>query len=322
MAAAVEAIDLRRTFRSHRGAGPDKVALDDFSLSVDQGETHGLLGPNGAGKTTLVKILATVLLPTAGSARVLGHDVVTQTAAVRQDIGIVFSGERGLYERVSARQNVAFWATLYRLDGRSARMRTQALLERVGMSEHADEPVERLSRGMKQRIHLARGLVHDPPVLFLDEPTTGMDPVASREFRGLVRELQAEGRTVFLATHDMAEAEAICQRVTLIDHGRTVLTDDTAAVGRRLAGSDRIEFACADPLLAAELTALPGVASVTEVGQQDGMADLWRVETLTEDAVGAALRLLVARGVTSVQTRKPSLEEAYLHLLEDRGLTV
>ena len=319
MTAAVETRRLRRTFQpNRRGRGTETVALDGVDLTVERGEVHGLLGPNGAGKTTLIKILSTVLLPTDGTAAVLGHDVVRETAAVRRQIGIVFGGERGLYERVSARQNVEFWATLYRLGPREARARTAGLLERLGLAGHADDPVERLSRGMKQRVHLARGLVHDPPVLFLDEPTTGLDPVAARELRVLIQALGREGRAVLLTTHDMAEAEAVCQRVSLIDRGRLYGTEDTARIGRWLTSYDRIDFSCPDPSVAEAVARLPGVAMVER--HEDGLG--WRAQTSGEAAAGEVLRLLVRRGVVSVRTSKPTLEEVYLHLLGHRGVQV
>jgi ABC-2 type transport system ATP-binding protein len=204
------------------------------------------------------------------------------------------------------------------MDRRAARARAAGLLERVGLADHADEPVERLSRGMKQRVHLARGLIHDPPVLFLDEPTTGLDPIAAREFRLLIDELRHEGRAVLLTTHDMAEAEAVCQRVSLIDHGRLRGTEDPAAIGRWLATYDRIDFRCADPAVAAAVKALPGVSGVEELPEWGG----WRVQTGTEDGAPEVLRLLVARGVASVRTSKPTLEEVYLHVLGDRGMAV
>src|SRR5436190_11933180 len=227
-AMAVEALALRRVFKTRatvRRKRAEVVALDRVSLSVPEGEIHGLLGPNGAGKTTLVKIFSTVLLPTSGEARVLGRNVVREAQLVRPLIGIVFGGERGLYPRLTARQNLEYWGALYRLATPQVRRRVEELLERVGLTERADARVETFSRGMKQRLHLARGLVGNAKVLFLDEPTTGMDPLAAREFRRLVVDLRAEGRTILLATHDMVEAETVCDRVTLIDRGRIVATE-------------------------------------------------------------------------------------------------
>lgn len=171
---AVETDGLRRVFEPKKR--PEVVALAGLTLTVARGEIHGLLGPNGAGKTTLVKILSTILLPSAGTARVMGLDVVGDAAQVRPLIGIVLGGERGLYNRLTARQNLHYWCALYKMEPGATRTRTDAMLERVGLLDRADDRVQTYSRGMRQRLHLARGLLHDPPVVFLDEPSTGLDP--------------------------------------------------------------------------------------------------------------------------------------------------
>jgi ABC-2 type transport system ATP-binding protein len=312
VAAAVEVEEIRRVFEPRRR--PAVVALDDVSLKIPEGEIHGLLGPNGAGKTTLVKILSTVLVPTSGWARVLGHDVVTDTTAVRPLIGIVFGGERGLYWRLTARQNLEYWGALYKLSTRVGRERSQQLLERVGLADKADQRVEEYSRGMKQRLHLARGLIGDARVLFLDEPTTGMDPLAAREFRTLIAELRGEGRTILLATHDMVEAELVCDRVTLIDRGKIIATESPRSLGRMISRFQRIDVEGAGAELLESIRALPGVASVSEA---DGGT---RIEVAEEGATHAVLERLVGAGVTSVKTSLPSLEEVYVHLIGDRGL--
>jgi ABC-2 type transport system ATP-binding protein len=311
---AVVADDVTRVFEPRRKRDVTVVALDRVSLEIPQGEIHGLLGPNGAGKTTLVKILSTVLVPTSGRARVLGHDVVEEPKAVRPLIGIVFGGERGLYWRLTARQNLEYWGALYRVPGSEVRRRAQALLERVGLADKADERVETFSRGMKQRLHLARGLVGDGKVLFLDEPTTGMDPLAAREFRNLIEELRNEGRTILLATHDMVEAESVCDRVTLIDRGKIVATESPRTLGQVISRFQRIDVEGASPDLLARVGALTGVASVSEA---DGGA---RIEVAEEGTTGTVLKLLVEEGVTSVRTSLPSLEEVYVHLIGERGL--
>ncbi|NEA29551.1 ABC transporter ATP-binding protein [Actinomadura bangladeshensis] len=315
MEAAVHTTGLRRVYK--RGRKDPVVALDDLTLAVEPNEIHGLLGPNGAGKTTLVKILSTVLLPSGGSARILGRDVVADTRAVRSLVGLVLGGDRGLYDRLSARRNLLFWGALYRLDARTTRERADALLERVGLADRADDRVERFSRGMRQRLHLARGLLHEPRVLFLDEPTSGLDPVAAGAFRRLVLDLRAEGRTFLLATHDMDEATALCDRVTLIDRGRMLLSADTARVGRFLGERECVDFTHPDPSVADGLALLPDVSGVE---RRDGAA--WRVHTAGRDGTRRVLAWLLDRDVLTARRGEPTLEEVYLRAVGDRGMRV
>ncbi len=309
---AIGTVNLKRVYRSRDG-NPDVVALDGVSMDIDEGEIHGLLGPNGAGKTTLVKVLSTVLLPTSGSASVLGHDVVRETKEIRRIIGVVLGGDRGLYWRLTGRQNLEYWAALYNVPASTARRRVSDLLDSVGLSDRADHLVEGYSRGMKQRLHLARGLVADPRVIFLDEPTAGMDPIASREFRRLVETLRSEGRTVLLTTHDMAEAEAVCDRVTLIDRGRVLAVETPRSLGILVARYERIDFEGGPDGLPDRLNAVPGVASVGR--QPDGG---FRVELDSDAAAQHVLKLLVDAGVTSITTSRPSLEEVYIRVIGDR----
>jgi ABC-2 type transport system ATP-binding protein len=313
---AVQVEEITRVFEPRRRGAERVVALDQVSLTIPQGEIHGLLGPNGAGKTTLVKILSTVLIPTSGRAFVLGHDVLAETQAVRPLIGIVFGGERGLYWRLTGRQNLEYWGALYKLTSRQGRERAQALLARVGLEDKADDRVETYSRGMKQRLHLARGLMGDGKVLFLDEPTTGMDPIAAREFRTLIGELRGEGRTILLATHDMVEAEIVCDRVTLIDRGKIIATESPRTLGHLISRFQRIDVEGAEEPLLAEIRALAGVVSVTA---QDGGA---RIEVGEEGATQVVLERLVGAGVTSVRTSLPSLEEVYVNLIGERGMEI
>ncbi|MDQ1477175.1 MAG: type transport system ATP-binding protein [Actinomycetota bacterium] len=312
---AVDVQEIRRVFTPRKREAV--TALDGVSLSIPVGEVHGLLGPNGAGKTTLVKILSTVLLPTGGQAFVSGHDVVTETRAVRPLIGIVFGGERGLYTRLSARQNLEYWGALYRLSGSQIKARSAELLERVGLTERADQRVEEFSRGMKQRLHLARGLMGDARVLFLDEPTTGMDPLAAREFRTLIGELKGEGRTILLTTHDMVEAETVCDRVTLIDRGRILATETPRTLGSLISRFQRIDVEGASEALIADIELLTGVSAVAV--QPDGSV---RIEVMEDGATTVVLKQLVDAGVTSVKTSLPSLEEVYVQMIGERGLTV
>ncbi len=304
---AVRTTALRREYQARRGE--PVTALDEVSIEVEQGEVHGLLGPNGAGKSTLMKILSTVLLPTSGSAHVLGYDLVTEYRRIRPLLGIVFGGERGLYPRLSGRQNLRYWAALYGLSGTAGRERAQELLTEFGLAERADDRVETYSVGMRQRLHLARGLLADPRVLLLDEPTNGLDPLAARQLRDVIRRLSSQGRTVLLATHDLAEAEALCDRVTMINHGRVVAAEAPKALAKLVSWQERVRIR-ADAELVERVRTLPGVldVQVDEGGEAVVAAE-------DKEAVGRVLALVVAEGVTEVRTELPSLEEVYLRLV-------
>nr|WSY53109.1 ABC transporter ATP-binding protein [Streptomyces sp. NBC_00886] len=315
---AIEVRDLTRSYAQGRGARKsEKVALGGIDLVVERGEVRGLLGPNGAGKTTLCKILTTVLAPSGGSARVLGHDVMTEANAVKPLVGLVFGGDRGLYGRLNARQNLQLWGALYGLHGRELRARIAMLLERVGLADRADERVDGYSRGMKQRLHLARGLVSDPQVLVLDEPTTGMDPTAAMAFRALVAELRTERRSILITTHDMAEAEAVCDRVTLMDNGAVIATDRPAALSARISAYERVRARHVPAAAVDAITTLPGVIDV-----RCGEDGLWLVDVYSGEGVRRVLETLLASGVTDLGTVRPTLEEVYLHLLGGRGMEV
>jgi len=194
----IEAIDLRRTYQTTTGVirrrRLDVEAVRGISFSVERGELFGLLGPNGAGKTTTIKMLITLLLPTSGEARVLDQNVVDDAREVRKRIGYVFGGDRGLYERLSAYDNLRYFAELYGVSGHRQKQRIHEVLELVGLRGREKERVEGYSRGMRQRLHIARGILHDPEVVFLDEPTIGVDPVGARDLRQMIADLITVGK--------------------------------------------------------------------------------------------------------------------------------
>src|SRR5256714_2190924 len=231
---AIEARQLRRTFVASTGvfsrSRNEIHAVRGIDFSVERGELFGLLGPNGAGKTTTIKMVITLLLPTSGTARVFGHDVVAEARAVRRRIGYVFGGDGGLYERLSAVDNLRYFAELFGVDPRVQKRRIPELLELVGLAGRESERVEGFSRGMRQRLHIARGLIHDPDALFLDEPTIGLDPVGARELRAMLSTLKAGGTTILLTTHYMFEADALCDRIAVISNGEIIAHGSPAAI--------------------------------------------------------------------------------------------
>jgi len=324
---AIEAHGLRRVYVSQRGGFFTRslpvVALDGVELEVAPGETFGLLGPNGAGKTTMVKIMVTILLPTAGRAAVLGYDVARQAAQVRPRIGIVFGGERGLYWRLSGRDNLRYFAELYRMPPRVSRRRIGELIDMLGLADRADDRVETYSRGMKQRLHIARGIIHDPPVVFMDEPTIGLDPAIAAELRQFIAGLRAQEKTVFLTTHYLNEAERLCDRVAVVDRGRLQAVATPARL-KEMWG-DPATIAIEAPELPPErlegLGRIPGVIDVElcrAAGEKPGAGGA--VRALVRSRRGLAvmpdvMAALSGLAVTHVETHEPTLEDAYLRIV-------
>ncbi len=213
---AIEVQNLTRDFNGLR-------AVDGISFEVQPGEVFGFLGPNGAGKTTTIRMLTGQLRPTAGTVRVMGCDVVTQRDALKPQIGVVFEYQN-IYERLSARDNLLFAARLYG----APKARVDAVLKQVGLNERANDRIKKYSNGMKQRLLVARALLHEPKVLFLDEPTRGLDPNVAREIRAFVADLAKQGVTVFLTTHYMEEADRLSDRVAILHKGKIVALDTPA----------------------------------------------------------------------------------------------
>ncbi|MFN4242596.1 MAG: ABC transporter ATP-binding protein [Tepidisphaerales bacterium] len=200
-------------------------AVTDATLTAYSGEVYGLLGPNGAGKTTTLRCLATILTPTAGTARVAGYDIRTQPELVRRHLGFM-SASTGLYQRLTPRETLRFFGQLNGLHGSELERRVSATLDLFHVTAYADRPNDRLSTGMKQRVSLARAVVHDPPVVILDEPTSGLDPVASQNVEEAILELKRTGKCILLSTHMMYQAEDLCDRLGVIGHGK-VLAEGT-----------------------------------------------------------------------------------------------
>jgi len=319
--AAIEVKDLRRTYRTHSGIvrrrRTDVQALGGISFEVQQGELFGLLGPNGAGKTTTIKILTTLLLPSSGTARVLGFDPAREPGEIRRRVGHVFGGDRGLYDRLSALDNLRYFADLYRVPVREKKARIDYLLELVKLKGRERQRVETYSRGMRQRLHIARGLLHDPEVLFLDEPTIGLDPVGAREVRETVAGLKEQGKTVLLTTHYMYEADELCGRVAVISGGRIVAEGTPAELKARVLDRTIIEIESFGALGSGldRLRVLPGVISVST--EQREQAEVILVQSsVGSELTHALLRELEGITLGKVIAREPTLEDAYVELVQ------
>ena len=317
---AIEFDGVSRTFWARPGVfrrrSIEVRALTDVSFSVEPGELFGLLGPNGAGKTTSIKILTTLLLPTSGRASVLGFDPAAEPHRVRPQIGYVFGGDRGLYDRLSARDNLSYFADVYRVPAREKTRRIDELLDVVGLRGRERERVETFSRGMKQRLHIARGLLHDPPVLFLDEPTIGLDPVGARELRETVAGLQSAGKTILLTTHYMYEADELCGRVAVITGGRIVAEGTPASLKRGIADRTVIEIEATgvEEQLVSRLREMEGVTSVV-VEEQDETQLVLVQSRLGAQLVQPLIGALEGVTVRAVTAREPTLEDAYVALV-------
>jgi ABC-2 type transport system ATP-binding protein len=324
MEIAIEARGLRRTYRTRTGwLTPRRVEIEavrGVDLDVRRGELFGLLGPNGAGKTTTIKMLNTLLIPTGGTARVCGFDVVRQTRQVRRRIGYVFGGDRGLYDRLSALDNLRYFAELYGVPARDQRRRIGELLDQVGLTGREREKVEGYSRGMRQRLHIARGLLHEPEVLFLDEPSIGVDPVAARELRTTVAGLAAAGTTVLLTTHYMAEAEELCARIAVIAAGEIQALGTPAELKQHAEGRRILEveaYGVADEQLAG-IHLLPGVREAAV--ETRGTAQLLTIQSdAATDVQSEVLRALDGVRLGRVTARQPTLEDAYVAIVSRAG---
>lgn len=218
--------NLKRDYETSIGVFKKKKqvvhAVNGLSFQVEKGEIFGLLGPNGAGKTSTIKILTTLLAPTSGEAVVLGHKSFGDEKELRKKINFIFGGERSLYWRLSAYDNLSYFSDLYHIPEKRKKERIGKLLDLVGLSDRAHYKVETFSKGMKQRLQIARGLVNNPEVLFLDEPTIGLDPVGARDLREIIKELGKEGKTILLTTHYMQEADELCDRIAVINKGKLI----------------------------------------------------------------------------------------------------
>jgi ABC-2 type transport system ATP-binding protein len=317
---AVEVENLRRIFKTTIGVirrtTKEVIAVDDISFDIKPGELFGLLGPNGAGKTTTVKMLTTLLIPTAGTARIFGQDIVKEANKIRSKIGFILGGERGLYWRLSGIDNLRYFGTLYHVDPDESKSRIPYLLDLVGLSDRGNEKVEGYSRGMKQRLHIARTLLHNPDILFLDEPTIGLDPVGARETRQVIRNLQAEQKTILLTTHYMFEADSLCERIGVINHGKIIALDTPESLKHHVQDLSVIEIEVfgVSKKTVTKVQSLPFVDLVS-VEDRDQRQALRIQSARGAEAVQDLLAALNETRVGRVSVQEPTLEDAYVRLV-------
>lgn len=244
--AIIKIQDLYRSFEVSEGffkKTKKKVdAVNGISFEVQRGEVFGLLGPNGAGKTTTIKIMTTLLAPTSGECKIFGCKSFGEEKSIRPRINFIFGGEMGVYRRLSGRDNLVYFSNLYKISLKDQKDRIDRLLEMVGLIDAGNRRVETYSKGMIQRLQIARGLINDPEILFMDEPTIGLDPVGARRLRDIISQLKSAGKTILLTTHYMAEAEELCDHVAIINKGKIVANDTVESLKQRFGnGSESLE---------------------------------------------------------------------------------
>ena len=311
-------IEVKDLSKLYKYKGGEKKAIDTVSFSVKEGEVFGILGPNGAGKTTTIKILTTLLLPSSGTATVLGYDVSSESHKIRDKINFVFGGEKGVYGRLTATEYLYYFCTLYKIPKKRQSDLIAELLETVGLQETGKQKTHTFSKGMIQRLHIARCLINSPKLLFLDEPTIGLDPVGAQLLRNLVRELAGKGITIILTTHYMQEADELCDRIAFIKNGTLSL------VGK----PEEIKNSCNHLQLFEAIISivnLEGLKADKKFSNIEADEIKWpfhsvRFELNNElDASSLQTYLSQYGEVLKIQRKPISLEDAYIYYMNDVG---
>ncbi|MBL8165643.1 MAG: ABC transporter ATP-binding protein [Anaerolineae bacterium] len=325
---AIETKDLGRIYKirgpKHKGDAKELIALNGATLQVERGELFGLLGPNGAGKTTLIKILSTLLLPTSGSAFVEGMDVTRDVQEIRRRITVVSGGETSGYGLLTIEENLWMFARFYGLDSATARRRIDDLLNVVGILDRKRTKISDLSTGLRQKMNFVRGFISDPSMVFLDEPTLGLDVTAAREVRNFVKEWLRNNtsRTILLTTHYMAEADELCDRLAIVDRGRVLACDTPENLKRRLQREAVFNLKVGrlghKPDKSAMIESISGVQQVT-VSEQNDHTEL-NLILAEESVLGSVLSHLTQRGsnLISLEKREPTLEDVFIQLVGRR----
>ena len=296
------------------------TALDEVSFSVKKGEIFGLLGPNGAGKTTTIKTICTLIQPTSGEVYVNGHDVEKDSQRARQDLGVMLTGDRTLYWKLTGRENLEYFSALYHMDRKHAKERIHELLKLVGLEERQDTLVENYSTGMRMRLSFIKGILHEPPVLLLDEPTMSLDPQSARLIRETIQDLRKQGHAILLTTHYMEEADQLSDRVAVIDHGKIIALAPPDELKKSMMKSEVIEIEAQniDPRVVEKLKGITNinevVSSIEDASSLRGMIKVHSSDG--KNAIPEMLGILVKGGVevSNVKIATPTLEDVFISL--------
>jgi len=295
------------------------VAVDNINFDVKKGEIFGFLGPNGAGKTTTIKMISTLLRPTSGTIIVNGENVVENPIKALTNIGTVSAGERSTYWKLTGRENLEYFAAMHGITGKKAREKTDYLLKRLELDKRADETVEKYSTGMKQRVALAKALIAEPNILILDEPTSGLDPQSARNLREIILEIKEEGRTIFLTTHYMEEADQLSDRIGIIDHGKIIALDTPQNLKNNLNKTNIINLELdnwTEDVLE-KIKEIPAIENVTSKFNENTQNFEVKVHVSNgSETVSNLITSTISSGIKIINFRveEPTLEDVFINL--------
>lgn len=314
----VEVRNLTRFYVSKKNGGKKFTAVDNLSFDVRKGEIFGILGPNGAGKTTTIKIISSLLAPSSGEIKVLGLSPYGEEKALRSRINSIFGGERNLYWRLTAKENLIYFADLYKVNSKIKNSRITDLLKLVGLEDVANQKVETFSKGMKQRLQIARGLINDPEILLLDEPTIGLDPIGAQELHNIIIKLSEQGKTIILTTHYMFEADKLCNRILFIDKGKKVALDTSNQLKKLLKNIMIVNFEVKNYDIYEEqlLMECPGLTNLKiKVLESCVRINMHLYQEYSRSSLNSVIRIFKDNIIYNINTVEPTLEDVYIHLI-------